>query len=324
MGSFTFGRLSKAVSEGAGLFATREIEKERERIKQQWDLQMEDLRAKRQGEAEERQIGREETRLAADTARFEAGQETQRARDASTAKYRKDTLAQGDEQFGRKMDAEMVADEKKALRDRLEGLYDTYQERVEASLGTDDGSLAIDYAKAKDEAVAAFVMNMASARDSKGEQGAPGFKNITTPEALASKMITYGMQPEFADVHAGDIMKRLNPPPDAELELLPSMADVPQRTQRPPGYETAESPTAAAASTAAPVSAPQPRITPVAPGSQGMTPDGGDPTHSLRSPVRSPFRGLTDEERAANPGDSTTHRLQVPLQSPFEKILYGE
>ena len=47
--------------------------------------------------------------------------------------------------------------------------------------------------------------------------------------------------------------------------------------------------------------------------------EGEDATHKLRSPIRSPFRGLTAEEKAASSEEGVTHKLQFPLQSPFER-----
>ena len=107
MSSFKFAQVAGAVSSNLGLFAERAGEKEKREADRLWAAKMDEVRATREADREQRTIdretGREERsieregfRTAADTARYEAST-------AATASHREATLGQNATQFDRKL-----------------------------------------------------------------------------------------------------------------------------------------------------------------------------------------------------------------------------
>lgn len=227
MGSVRLGMVTDALSQGLGLFAGKKAEEERDRIRQQWDMAMAELRETRAMERETRQDK-------ISTERYLSGQETQREATAATKEHRTATLAQSEDQFGRSMDATMVSEAKKGLSKRLDDIYDRYQDAV-GDWGDDPGGKLLGkYNQAKDEAIGNFVIDMAGATDAEGKSGAPGFKNMNSAKAFTAKFITHGMSVNAADLRGPDVWSQLRPPSPQETLIpqpFPPTNDTPEASK---------------------------------------------------------------------------------------------
>ncbi len=244
MGSFKFGRVADAVSEGAGLFAGRKAEQERERIRQQWDLKMEELRTQRQGEAEERQIEREETREGSATARYEAGQT------AATQRHTETISAQ---------DKNSIREDVRRREESLNAiLKDIERRRADAlekinPMMVDDSDTVIaginerfDNEASKD--IQSFVAQMVG-------KGLPGYEAESAAD-IKGLLVRNRMPAKLAGPASDYIYKLVSGGGDLFDEGMPGPelsvigGETPQRTPRPPGYGDT---TVAAPAVAAPV-----------------------------------------------------------------------
>jgi len=217
MGSARFGQVADAVSGGLDLFIGREVEKERENVRQQWDLTLENLRAKRQGEAEDRQIAREDARDAKATERYLAGQETQRLESAATAAYQTASLEAGEtrsirEDVRRREETfnEILRDIEKRRADALENV-DTY------AANKDDLIKAIDE-RFNGEAYKEIQSHVARMAD----KGLPGYEAETESD-IKALLVQNRMPAGEAKKAAKHIYKALTGEP-----LIPDETDKPK------------------------------------------------------------------------------------------------
>jgi len=235
MASFRAGQVFGAISQNLGLFAERAGEKERREADREWDLKLEEIRAKREGEREQRAIdretGREERSIERETGREErsieregirTAAETERynASTAATAQYRSDTLEQGASEFDRSLEAKAEA----ALAKRLQEIEEQYQDQLEAAMGDDpEGRLMASMVDRRDSEIVSFVENMAM-------KGSPSYEGaMDSFESFKDAVGRNGIRGDAAEFYG----KQLFPPPAAEPDPNPFQTSVPAHIPDP-------------------------------------------------------------------------------------------
>ena len=220
MGSYTFGRVSGALSEGMGLFVEMEADKEKERVRQQWDMAMADMR--------EKNAMARETRMA-DTAtkRYESEQERLAAGDELTAEHRAAQLAASGaaaEATLTDREATRTARESEFVREQvakreaaLDKLLLSYEDNRLAELKELDAFEDTHQAD-KDEvetrwnskastAIQAHVFSLARA-EAANPGSSPGYE-VKDEGDLRSRLISSGLPAEMADEAATSIFQRM-------------------------------------------------------------------------------------------------------------------
>ncbi len=186
MGSLRFGKVAEALSGGLGLFAAREIEKERELARQGWDIAMADLRERRSGERETRQAKHSEA-LAATAAT------------AATARYKStDARIVSEGKLNRAQSLEMFADTQ--VQRQIENMYkrideqnDRRDKELENALHDEVTIAEINdkYDTKNGQTAVDFVGRMVRGKKR-------GFE-VSSPGDMASLYQTFGIDGEMAD-----------------------------------------------------------------------------------------------------------------------------
>lgn len=205
MPNFRFGQIANAVSGSLDLMIGREAEKERRNIEQQWQLALEDLRARREGEREDRAIaretGREERAIAREKTASEAATQRHAATTSATAQYRSDTLAQGESQFNK----QQVASAEESLFKRIDDARERAAKEAEGIFEDPEaaGRIATRTNQIIEEMIIGHVVRL-------GSGNAPGYE-INDPGAMQSKFIALGMGPEGAATRTTELGPSLWP-----------------------------------------------------------------------------------------------------------------
>lgn len=207
MGSFRVGQIAGALSHNLGLFAEREVEKERDRISREWEMTMADLREGRAQAREERMNARaderEQARMDAQAERDRLTTERYMADKEATAAYRRDTLEQGQSQFDIKRGDQLVSDIARGQQSIME---EWRKAREEAAESLEEGAKeAVDawYQKQFED----FTVGQVAYGN---QQGIQGFE-ATDKNQLESLFTRNGLGVDRAKNLAGQIWPQIDP-----------------------------------------------------------------------------------------------------------------